>query len=131
MYALLPDLDAVLITWLVEHPALAPLHQGRVGLDLAAGSGPAVRVASLGGVQDHPWQGESEYQVELWGGTDADANLLARTAVAAVDDFRGPVVDGFVIGSWVTLRPLDSPDPDTNRPRKIIQIALSAQPERE
>lgn len=128
MYPLLPDGDAVLIEFLREHPDLAPLHGDRVGLSLAAGTDPALRVTSLGGAQTHPWQGEDEYQVECWGGDEAAAITLARTVVAVVPDFNGQVTGGSVSGSRVTLRPLDSPDPDTNRPRRIVQVAFSLHP---
>ena len=125
----LPDLDAALITFLLQHPALAPLHTGRVGHALPAGTGTAVRVAAVGGVQVWPWEAVSEYQVECWGGTAQQANTLARTVVAAAYDLKGPVVGGWVTATDVTLRPTDSPDTATGRPRLIVQLSITAHPE--
>lgn len=129
MFAVLPDLDEVLIGFLNTHPALAPLHNGRVGHSLAGGNGTAVRVASLGGTQAWPWEGTTEYQIECWGGSYHQANTLARTVVAAAYDLPGPAGGGFVSAAEVTLRPLDSPDPDTGRPRLIVQVSITAHPE--
>lgn len=127
MFALLPDLDDVLITFLKDHAALAPLHGGRVGHDLAGGVEPALRVTSLGGPQTHPWMAEDEYQVEAWGGDEGQAITLARTVVAAITDLRGPVAGGSVSSAHVTLRPLDSPGTD-GRPRRIVQVGITAHP---
>lgn len=128
MFAVLPDVDAALIGFLVAHPALAPLHNGRVGHALAPGTATAIRVASIGGTQPWPWEGTSEYQIECWGGTVQQANTLARTVVAAAYDLRGPVPGGWVSSTEVTLRPLDSPD-TTGRPRLIVQVSITAHPE--
>lgn len=128
MYALLPDLDQELIDFLRDHPALAPLHGGRVGTSLQSDLA-SVRIASLGGNQPWPWEGTSEYQIEAWGGTQQQANTLARTIVGAVYDLCGAAVDGGrVTGVAVTLRPLWSPDETTARPRYIVQIRLTAAP---
>lgn len=129
MFALLPDPDQAVVTFLAAHVALTPLHGGRVGTQLAAGELPALRVSSLGGTQPWPWQAVMGFQIESWGGDRGQANLLARTVEAAVYDMRGPVTGGRVVGVAVALSLLWSPDEDTDRPRYLSQVDLTIYPE--
>ncbi|MEU7609549.1 hypothetical protein [Micromonospora sp. NPDC049204] len=126
---MLPDVDQALVDYLRTHPTLTPLHGGRVGTRLAAGTTPAVRVTSLGGVQPWPWEGLPEYQVEWWGGTDLQTKTLARTGEAALWAFLGPMPGGRVTGVAVPLSQLWSPDESTNRPRFISQVQFRVHPE--
>ena len=128
MFALLPDIDAALITFLKDHASLSPLHNGRVGHALASGTATAIRIASIGGVPSWPWESRSEYQIECWGGTQSQAITLARTVCAAIYDFKGPVAGGWVQSTDVTLSGLDSPDATTGRPRTIVQVSVTAMP---
>lgn len=128
----LPDADAAVIAYLDAHASLTPLHGGRVGKRLAAGDAAAVRITALGGVQEVPWEGTAEYQAECWGARDgdgSDAALLARTIIGAIFDLRGPITGGHIVGSNVVGRPVDSPDPETARPRSIIQFSVTIYPE--
>lgn len=127
---LMPDTDAALVGFLAAHPVLSPLHGGRVGTSLS-GSAPALRVAGLGGRRDgaRPWDSSVEYQVEAWGGSQADAALLARSVCAAVYEMTGPVTGGHVWSAYPTLEPLWSPDESTGRPRYIVQVVLNITPE--
>jgi hypothetical protein len=127
MYAVLPDVDQALIDYLSSHPDLAPLHGGRVSTRLQSAA-TSVRVASLGGAGAAPWEGDDEFQVECWGGSQQQANLLARTVYAAGFYFRGPIGGGWSVGSQSTLRPLWSPD-ENGRPRYIVQIRTLVTPE--
>lgn len=128
-YALLPDVDQALVTFLNSHPALVPLHGGRVGTSLPAGTNPVVRVTPLGGTSPWPWEASPEYQIEWWGGTQSQAKLLARTGEAALWDFIGPITGGRVSGVAVALSQLWSPDETSARPRFITQAAFSIFPE--
>lgn len=128
MYSLLPDLDQELIDFLRDQSSLSPLHGGRVGTSLQS-TLPSLRIASLGGTQRWPWDGTSEYQIEAWGGTQAQANTLIRTVIAAIYDMRGAVTGGWVITVAVVLRPLWSPDETTGRPRYLCQVSIRATPE--
>lgn len=128
-YAVLPDVDQALITFLDTHPALVPLHGGRVGTNLASGSLPSVRVTPLGGGQPWPWEASPEYQVEWWGGTQSEAKQLARTGEAALWDFLGPITGGRVTGVTVALSQLWSPDETTARPRFLTQVSFTVYPE--
>ncbi|MFF3867354.1 hypothetical protein [Micromonospora sp. NPDC001898] len=126
--ALLPDVDQALVDYLKAHPALTPLHGGRVGTKLQSTS-PSVRITSLGGGQPWPWEGLPEYQVEWWGGTDVQAKTLARTGEAALWGFLGPIAGGRVTGVSVALSQLWSPDDTTGRARFITQVQYRVHPE--
>ena len=129
MYALMPDVDQAFVDFLRSHPALGPLHGGRVGTKLAAGSLPSARIASVGGTAPWPWEGLPEYQVEWWGGDEAAAKRLARTGEAALWDFLGPIAGGQVTGITVPISMLWSPDDVSARPRVITQVQYRVQPE--
>lgn len=129
MEAVMPDLDAALVTFLTGHAALAPLHKGRVGTKLAAGTEPAVRLTALGGTQPMPWESTPEFQIESWGGDQGAASKLARTVEAAVHDLVGPIVGGHVRSVTVALSLMWSPDETTGRARYLTQVSLIAYPE--
>jgi hypothetical protein len=127
-YALLPDMDQELVDFLTSHAALSPLHGGRVGTELQSDL-VCLQVTSLGGSQPWPWEATAEFQVSAWGGTQLQANTLARTVVAAVFDLTGAAVDGGrVVGVDVRLAPLWQPDDQTARPRYLTDVALTVFP---
>lgn len=127
-YAVLPDMEQGLVTFLTAHAALIPLHGGRVSTELAT-TLTCLQVTGLGGTQPWPWESTPEFQLSAWGGTKAEANLLARTAVAAAYDLVGTAVTGGrVTGVDVRLAPLWSPDEETNRPRYRVDLALTVYP---
>ncbi|MEU1761674.1 hypothetical protein [Micromonospora sp. NPDC005652] len=128
-YALMPDLDQALVDYLKTNTQLLPLHSGRVGTRLAAGTAPAVRVTSLGGTQPWPWEASQEYQVEWWGGTDLQAKTLARVGESALWSLRGQVLGGRITGVAMPLTQLWSPDEAANRPRFISQVQFLVHPE--
>ncbi|GAA3781161.1 hypothetical protein [Micromonospora maritima] len=125
----LPDVDQALVDYLNSHPTLVPLHGGRVGTKLAAGTSPAVRISSLGGTQPWPWEGFPEYQVEWWGGTESQTKALARAGEAALWGFLGPIVGGRVTGLSIPVSMLWSPDDTSARPRVITQASFNVFPE--
>lgn len=127
-YTVLPDVEQALVTFLAAHASLTPLIDGRVGTELQTDLA-ALQVTVLGGTQPWPWEQIDEFQISAWGGTKAEANLLARTTVAAVYDLVGTdVTGGRVIGVAVRLAPLWVPDEETNRPRYRCDVALTVMP---
>lgn len=127
-FAVLPDAEQEIVTFLAAHASLTPLHGGRVSTELNSALA-SLQVTSLGGVQPWPWEATVEFQLSAWGGDKGDASLLARTAIAAVYDLVGqPITGGHVTGVDVRLAPLWSPDEDTNRPRYRADIALTIHP---
>lgn len=127
MYVTMPDVDQALVDYLDSHPALVPLHGGRVGTKLAAGSLPSVRVTALGGPSPWPWESQPEYQVEWWGGDQGEAKDLARAGEAALWGF----LDAFtwVTGVSIPLSQLWSPDDALARARFITQCSFRVHPE--
>jgi hypothetical protein len=132
-YALLPDMEQELVTFLAAHASLTPLHGGRVGSEVDTELA-CLQVTGLGGAMPWPWEGTAEFAVSAWAARDSvtgktDANLLARTVAAATFDLVGQAVTGGrVIGAAVRLGPLWSPDEETARPRYRIDIALNVMP---
>lgn len=128
VYALLPDMDQELVDFLTAHASLSPLHGGRVGTELQSDL-VCLQVTGLGGVQPWPWEATVEYQIKAWGGTQAQANTLIRTVVAAIFDLLSTPIDGGrVNGVAVTLAPLWSPDEQTDRPAYLVHVALDTYP---
>lgn len=127
MFALLPDVDQALVTFLTGHASLAPLHGGRVGTALQSAA-TSIRIANLGGTQTQAWAAEVTFQVECWGGAQQQANQLARTVVAVAVDMRGPIAGGYVSAAVPTLQPLWQPDAN-GRPRYIVQLEITIHPE--
>lgn len=129
MFLPMPDVDQAFVDFIDSHPSLTPLHGGRVGTRLAAGSLTSVRIASLGGGQPWPWESQPEYQVEWWGGTQAEAKLLARTGESVLWEFLGPITGGRVTGVAIPLSQLWSPDETTDRARFLTQVQYRVHPE--
>jgi hypothetical protein len=129
-YAVLPDMEQELVIFLAAHASLTPLigSPGRVGTELQTELA-ALQVTSLGGTQPWPWEATAEFQLSAWGGSKAEANLLARTVVAAAYDLVGQAVTGGrVVGADVRLAPLWAPDEETNRPRYRTDVAFVVYP---
>lgn len=128
MQVVLPDMERELVAALAAHPALAPLHGGRVGTELRTDQ-TCLQVTSLGGSQPWPWEAVPEFQLSAWGGTKQQASDLARTAVAATFDLLGvAVTGGRVTGVAVRLAPLWAPDEQTGRPRYRADVAITVAP---
>lgn len=131
-FAVLPDMEQELVTFLAAHASLTPLIGGRVSTELATDLA-CLQVTALGGTQPWPWEATVEFQLSAWAARDdgdkAAANLLARTAASAAYDLVGQAVtDGHVTGADVRLAPLWSPDEDTNRPRYRCDVAFTVHP---
>ena len=125
-YTVLPDLDALLTSFLDGHADLIPLHGGRVGTDLAAGTNTSIRLVNIGGTMPWPWFYRAEFQVECWGGTEIEALTLARTVCAVIWEMSATY--GNVLTSVVTIAPFAGPDPVSNRARYIVQVQIEATP---
>lgn len=120
---LLPSAEVLFVDWAATHSLLEPLHGGRVGTRLDPVR-PALRVTRLGSPQNQRWEDRPELQVEAWAETQDDADLLARSLVAALPDLPGARAGGWCSAAWVTLGPLWQPDNDTQLARYIVDIGL-------
>lgn len=124
---LLPSPEVLLGGFLRAHPALSPLHGGRVGTRLS-GVYPAIRLARLGSPARERWEDRPTVQVECWADEQAHADLLARTVVAVMPEVLGAHAGGVVSGWEITLGPLWSPDPTTGRARYLVDLQLQIHP---
>lgn len=131
-YAVLPDMEQELVTFLAAHASLTPLVAGRVSTELPTDLA-CLQVTALGGTQPWPWEATVEFAVSAWGGTGntakTEANLLARTVASAAYDLVGAAITGGrVVGADVRLAPLWSPDEDTGRARYRTDLAFTIYP---
>lgn len=128
MFAVLPDVDQAVITYFAQHPTLLPLHQGRVST-LLQSPATSLRVANIGGPGGVPWEAATGFQLECWGGSQQQANELARRCVAVTFEVRDvPVAGGRIKHGAVSLAPFWRPD-ENGRPRYILQIEVTSYPE--
>lgn len=127
MDTLLPSGEVVFIAWAKGHASLTPLHGGRVAT-LLNNTRPCLRVQRLGNPQIDRWEDAPELQVEAWATTQASADQLARTLIAALPDIQGTHTGATVSGWSVTLGPLYSPDDGTNLHRYIVDVILYLTP---
>lgn len=131
LYGPMPDPTDVLIAFLKADATLAPQHNGRVATKNIAGDGCRQQLTMLPGAVTQMWEATTEFQIDNWGGTEKQAWRLAEDTCSAIYSLRGPVTGGHCIAAYPTLRPFSSADPETGRPRFIIQcqIVLAATPE--
>lgn len=122
---ILPSAPIVLVAFLKTNTALAAIHGGRVGTKLNAVL-PALRVQRIGGTPDEPWRDNPVMQVEAWGATEDDVDLLIRTVVDELPKVRKPVTGGKVWTYVVDSGPFWAPDDPnlSNNSRYIITVRL-------
>lgn len=124
----LPDAEQALVDFLTSHPALAPLHGGRVSTELRTDEA-CLQVTALGGQQPWPWESSPEFSIQSWGGEKADASALDLAVAAAVFDLTGTAIaGGRVIGVGARLTHLWSPAEDTGRARYRSDFSLTISP---
>lgn len=127
-----PDTGEVLRLWLRSLTSISSTVGTRISLTLT-GSDPAIRYASLGpGTTLGGGAVAVRYQIECWGiGNNTPdtgaANNVARTIVSETPGFVG-IIGGARVSGASAASPYESPDPVTNRPRSIVEIAFIASP---
>jgi 5-methylcytosine-specific restriction endonuclease McrA len=84
---LLPSAPVLFIARARTHPDLVAIQSTRVGTKLNA-TLPATRVQRIGGTPPELWRDDPVLQVEAWAADEGTADLLIRTWVAALPDFR-------------------------------------------
>jgi hypothetical protein len=126
---LLPSAPALFIARAKTHPDLAAIQSTRVGTKLNA-TLPCTRVQRIGGSPVDPWEDQPLLQVEAWAVDEGTADLLIRTWVAALDDFRYRAPTGEIHTYTVESGPYWAPDDPTlsNNSRYIITIRLITTP---
>lgn len=128
---MIPFPTPIAIKHLREHPSLAPLHGGRVSTELLGG-GPSLRLILLpgGGVPD-PAEWRAEFQVEAWAADELDAGRLATAVRDAWPGLRGPVTDGYVSRTWISVEPFSAGDRDSTLARYIVTAGMLLHPPKE
>ena len=125
------DIESGLVGWLRTDPAVTTLCSSRVYSALPRTPiFPAVRVLRVGGATPHDrplTHDRSLVQVDVWGGTKAQASTLTervrdRLALAYGTDLGGGVVVGALTWGGVAYDPDTSYDPARPRYRVDVQI---------
>lgn len=130
---LLPDPGEIFRAWALTREPITAIVGDRVAEELR-GDQPAIRYALVTGSDGMPEEDNPQLQVECWGRgagapDDGTASLLVRTVRAQVPTLRRFTHgSGYVANAYVSITPFDSSGPDTNRPRKILQIRLLTYP---
>jgi hypothetical protein len=127
MDALLPDPGELLRVFLLGQPAVTAIVGDRISVALSSGE-PSIRYRLVTGSDGMPEEDHPQLQVEAWGRSgepdDGIASLLLRTVRATLPDFRGQFGDAWVANAYVTVAPYRADDPETGRPRLIVQIRM-------
>jgi hypothetical protein len=125
---LLPDVEALVVAWLKAHPSVSALVGTRVATELpAAPAWPFLTVTQIGGnelIADHL---DDQYlQLMSWGDSKGQANLLIRTARAALIELRGENTSrGVVTDVRTTFTPFWQPDDSVSPPRPRYRCDFS------
>lgn len=128
------DVEALLRSWLTEADTdLYELAGDEVGTELPStwdAGDTYLKLSRIGGTVDVGFD-RPNVQFDAYAATKAEANALARAAIARILELAGQAVPlGFV--SWVepTLGLSWAPDPITDAPRYLFGFRLYGQPRR-
>lgn len=90
---------------------------------------PATRVTFIGDrAPNDPWT-DAVAQIDVW----ADSPDAAGAEAASIATFwgtilRGDVDDAYISGAWIVTEPRSFPDPATDVPRYLMEVALRIHP---
>lgn len=131
--ALLPDLEQLVREVLLLDPRIVELVGPRISATLPdAPVFPLVTLTRVGGAPSVlEWVDSGRVQLDAWAATKAGASDLARELIRALADARGRRVPGVGVLTAVSvvLGPLWQPDPDTLRPRYLVDVQAVAHPD--
>lgn len=134
--ALLPNVEELVVTWLT--PILTAANSVSTRLP-AEPNWPAVTVQRVAGGPSQDWEDSPLVQIDCWGALETsdtgemDAYLLGQTVIA----HRGTLLRAWtltdgntyqVTGVDVSSGPNRATDPDTGRPRYIVDLLLTVSP---
>jgi hypothetical protein len=115
---LLPSIEKLVFDHLSSSSDVTTLATGGVGTVLYAGTGPTVWLSEVAGserVRRH--LAAMTVDVRCYGGTKAQADVLARTVHAVMHDMPGVFADGVVTDCRCIALPAWLPDEDFDPPR--------------
>jgi len=132
---LLPDIEAIAVSWLVTHPDITAICSGRVYTEIPEGPiYPFITVFRIAG-QPRPrprWLDQAQLQIDAWGDDSPysreDTRDLCETAVAALHELNGVTDLGVVTAVEDVLGPRPLPDPETSFPRFEAEVLVTAHP---
>jgi hypothetical protein len=115
---LLPSVEILTVAHLKAHPDVAALVGTRVGTELYAGTQPAVWLSLVTGEERFRNHLAAQLvDVRSYGGTKAQADVLARTVHAAMHAMPGSHAQGIVTAVGATAMPGWIPDEGFSPPR--------------
>ena len=130
-HGIYPDVLGDVRTWLRAHPWVQPLVSGRVFFRLPDNpTFPCVRIYDAGTTQQ-PGEApivDAQVGIDVWGGTYQQVKDITN-AIAAACHTLSP---GSKIGTTTVVNnadpgtSIDSPDPDTGQPRKVLTATFTA-----
>lgn len=121
--AKMPRSLKVVNEWLKAQAAVTAIAGKRISYKLDT-TLPAIRLTNVGPIQRGPEEALQRIQVECWAATYDDAEDLANTVVAALPEARGQWTSGYCAGGSVESGPFDSPDPNSEKYRQQLDLAL-------
>lgn len=120
-----PYPDPIVIELISRLPAVAETTEGRVSVVLDSLL-PAIRIAKVGDAEaPSTYEGTPVFRVEVWADDEFVAGDIAwRIKNSWPTAKREVVLDGLVHGRWVDADPRTSPDPETEKPRYLIDLGI-------
>lgn len=120
---LMPRPLAVVNQWLKAQAAVTAICGKRIApfLDTVL---PAIRLTNVGTIERSAEEALQRIQVECWAQTYDKAEELALTVVSVLPEARGQWDAGYCAGGTVEAGPFDAPDPDSEKYRQQLDLAL-------
>ncbi len=124
---LLPDPEKVTGDYLRAHTDVAALVGDRVATKIPdTPTWPLLRLTRIGGTSAARNTLEvARMQFEGWADDEPTARLVTATVRAALEQAPGYVhADGYITAVGFELGPIPIPDPETSRPRYLLQAVV-------
>lgn len=128
---LVPSAEVLAVAHLKASSDVTAIAGSRIGTELYAGTDPAIRLSLVTGderVRNHLVA--PVLDVRSYGGSKADADLLARTVHATLHDMPGVHATGVVTGVDALTMPIWLPDEgfEPPRPRYVGTYSVTMHP---
>jgi hypothetical protein len=125
---LLPSAEVLTVAYLKASADVSALVGARIGTELYAGTDPAIWLSLVTG--DERWRNHlvaPVLDIRCYGGTKAQADVLARTVHAVMHDMPGTHATGVVTDVATLTLPAWSPDDgfEPPRPRYLATYQLT------
>ena len=131
---LLPDIEAICVDWLLNHPDVSAITTNIYTENPEAVEYPFLTLLRIAGRPEvRPrWIDHAHLQIAAWGDDSAlsreNTRDLCETATAALHELNGTTTLGVVTAVEDILGPRSLPDPETSFPRFIAEVLVTAHP---